>query len=297
MKYVITGSLGHISKPVVQALVSAQHQVTVITSSKERATAIEALGATAAVGSVEDAAFVTQTFAGANAVYLMIPPNFAVTNWRSYQDAITANYVQAVKKNNIQYVVVLSSVGAHMSNGAGPVDGVAALEKEIAAIPNIHAKLLRPSYFFYNLFAMIPLVKNMGFMGANFGNTNEKLVLTDTDDIAAAATEALLHLNFKEVSVQYIASDERHPNEIAAVLGNAVNKPAVNWVSFTDEQSLQGMLQAGLPQTIAEGYTTMGTALRSGQMQADYWNNRPQQLGKLKLEAFAAQFAAVYNAS
>ena len=297
MKYVITGSLGHISKPVVQALVSAHHQVTVITSSQERATAIAALGASAAVGSVGDAAFVTQTFAGADAVYLMIPPNFAVTNWRSYQDAITANYVQAVIQNNIQYVVILSSIGAHMGNGAGPVDGVAALEKEVATIPNIHAKVLRPSYFFYNLFTMIPLVKNMGFMGANFGNTNEKLVLTDTDDIAAAATEALLHLNYKGISIQYIASDERHPNEIAAVLGNAVNKPTVNWVSFTDEQSLQGMLQAGLPPTIAEGYTTMGTALRSGQMQADYWNNRPQQLGKLKLEAFAAQFAAAYHAN
>ncbi|TAH00581.1 MAG: NAD-dependent dehydratase [Sphingobacteriales bacterium] len=297
MKYVITGSLGHISKPVVQALVNAQHSVTVITSSKERAAAIEALGAKAAIGSVEDAAFVTQAFDGANAVYLMIPPNFAVTNWRTYQDAITANYVQAVIKNNIQYVVILSSIGAHMGNGAGPVDGVAALEKEVATVPNIHVKVLRPSYFFYNLFTMIPLVRNMGFMGANFGNTNEKLVLTDTDDIAAAATEALLHLSFKEFTIQYIASDERHPNEIAAVLGSAINKPAVNWVSFTDEQSLQGMLQAGLPQTIAEGYTTMGTALRSGQMQADYWNNRPQQLGKLKLEAFAAQFAAVYNAS
>ena len=69
MNYVITGSLGHISKPLVQELVNANHQVTVITSRAENASAIEALGAKAAVGSIEDGDFVTTTFANAHAVF------------------------------------------------------------------------------------------------------------------------------------------------------------------------------------------------------------------------------------
>lgn len=63
MNYLITGSLGHISKPVVEKLTAAGHNVTVITSNNNRVADIEALGAKAAVGSVDDAAFLTQAFA------------------------------------------------------------------------------------------------------------------------------------------------------------------------------------------------------------------------------------------
>jgi hypothetical protein len=55
------------------------------------------------------------------------------------------------------------------------------------------------------------------------------------------------------------------------------------------------MLQAGLPETIANGYTSMGAAFRRGDAQEDYWKNHPAELGKIKLEDFAAVFATTYN--
>jgi uncharacterized protein YbjT (DUF2867 family) len=294
MKYVITGSLGHISKPIAVALVNAGHETIVITSNHNKLKEIESIGAKAAVGSVEDPDFIGRAFANANAVYLMIPPNFASTGWREYQNKVADTYVNALRTNNIHHAVVLSSVGAHMGNGAGPVDGLADLEKKLSALQNLHVKILRPSYFYYNLFGMIPLMKNMNIMGSNFGNTEEKLILTDTGDIADAAIEELLSLNFKGQSIRYIASDERHPNEIAEVLSKSVGKSAP-WVSFSDEQALGGMVQAGLPQSIAEGYVTMGKGIREGRVQEHYWQNRPSKLGKIKLEDFAKQFAAAYD--
>lgn len=294
MNYVITGSLGHISKPLVQQLVQAKHQVTVITSRAENATAIETLGATAAVGSIEDATFITNTFAGADAVYLMIPPKWSVDNWYAYQQQVADNYVAAIKQNNIQHVVLLSSIGAHLRKGAGPIDGLGYLEEQLNTLTNTHSLFLRPSYFFYNLFTQIDLVKNAGIFGSNFSG-NEKLVLVDTNDIAAAAAKALLELNFKGQTVQYISTAETTGNEIAAVLGKAIGKEGTPWVAFTDEQSLQGMLGAGLPQTIAEGYTQLGNSLNAGLLQADYWKNNVQPTGNVTLDQFAQQFAAAYN--
>lgn len=295
-KYVITGSTGHISKPIAAALAKAGHEVVVITSKHDKTKEIESIGARALVGSVEDASFVTTAFAGADAVYLMIPPTYNPgDNWRAHQNKIGDNYVAAVKANNIKYVVVLSSIGAHMGDGAGPVDGLADLEKKLAALKEVNVKNLRPSYFYYNLLTMIPLIKGMNVMGSNFGNTDEKLVLTDTSDIADAATEELLNLDFKGQTTRYISSDERHPDEIAAVLSNAIGKPGTPWVTFTDEQSLGGMLQAGLPPTIAEAYVQMGKALRSGEMQKDFWGHHPEKTGKVTLEDFAKQFAKAFN--
>ena len=56
------------------------------------------------------------------------------------------------------------------------------------------------------------------------------------------------------------------------------------------------MLQAGLPEEIARNYTEMGQALQSGIFMEDYLKNRPLQLGKTKLEDFAREFAAAYQA-
>jgi hypothetical protein len=86
-------------------------------------------------------------------------------------------------------------------------------------------------------------------------------------------------------------------DEIAAVLGRSVNKEGLPWVSFTDEQALEGMLQGGLNPSVAEGYVAMGRSFREGKIQEDYWKNPPQELGRHKLEDFAREFAQAYHAS
>lgn len=295
MKYVITGSLGHISQPVVKNLIAAGHAVTVISSNENKKAEIEALGAIAAIGSVSDLAFVKKSFNGADAVYLMIPPNFASNDFAAYQRNVADVYVKAIQENAVQHVVQLSSIGAHMRKDSGPIDGLAYLEMALEKL-DVNVKMLRPSYFFYNLMGMIPMIKNAGIMGSNFGNTDEKLVLVHTNDIADAVTENLLSLNFTGKSIQYIAGDECSVSEIAEVLSNAANKPNTPWVTFSDEDALNGMLQAGLPKTNADGYVQMGKSIRNGLLQADYWKNKPS-LGKIKLADFAKEFEAAYKAS
>jgi len=287
--------LGHISKPVVQKLKSSGHSVTVITSNSSKGKEIEALGVAAAVGSVEDRAFLKRAFAGAQAAYLMIPPNWALSgSWIDYQKGIIINYIEALRANGIKHVVFLSSIGAHMGKGAGPVDGLSVAEWHLNQLKDVNVKIVRPSYFFNNLMGMIPMIKNMNIMGSNFGSSKEKLVLTATSDIADVVGNELLNLKFKGHSIRYIASDERHPKEIAEILSKAVGKPGTPWVEFKDEDALNGMIQNGLSKEIASNYATMGAALRTGKMQADYWKNKPA-LGKVKLENFVKEFAAAYN--
>jgi uncharacterized protein YbjT (DUF2867 family) len=297
MKYVLTGGAGHITQPVAEKLLAAGHIVTVIGRDAAKLKPLTELGANAAIGSVEDRAFLIQTFAGADAVYLMIPPNFAGTDWLGYQQQVADNYIESIKVNDIRKTVVLSSIGAHMIKGAGPVDGLAYLETELKKLPNVENLFLRPSYFYYNFFGQIPMIKQMNIMGANLGEGNTKLVLTHTSDIADAAAEELMALQFTGTTVRYIASDERTVNEIASILGKAVGNEQLPWVSFSDEQMKGGLLQAGLGEVFAEGYTVMGAAIRNGEMQSDYLNNRPARLGNVKLEDFAKEFAAAYSAS
>jgi uncharacterized protein YbjT (DUF2867 family) len=291
--YVITGSIGHIGKELVKGLVKAGKEVRVVTSSPERVKDIENLGAKALVGQVQDAGFLKGAFTGADVVYTMIPPIWHTTNWRASQKVVANALAEAVQATGVKHVVNLSSLGAHLSEGNGPIGGVYDLEQLLNAIPNLNVKHLRPSFFYYNLLSQIGLVNNAGILGANYGT--EKMYLVDTKDIAAAALEELLGLSFTGNSVRYIVSDERTGQEVADVLGKAIGKP-LNWVVFTDEEQLQGLLQAGVPETHALGYTEMGKGYREGLLQADILKNKPA-FGPTKLEDFAKEFAAAYKSS
>ena len=294
MKYVITGGAGHVSKPVAEKLLAAGHAVTVISRQRENIQELIDKGVTAAIGSVEDAPFLSATFEGAHAVYTMVPPNYSAPDWKSWIGQIGANYAEAIRKAGVQYVVNLSSIGAHLPDGAGPVSGLYRAEQALNSVKDLHVRHLRPAYFFNNLLGNTEMVKSMNVIGSNFGGENFTMVLVDTNDIADVAARELLNLNFTGQSVRYIASDERDLNEVARLIGNAVGKPSLPWVIFSNEQAYEGMVQAGVPKEIAGNYAEMGNALRTGIMSEDYWKNKPV-LGTVKAEDFAERFAAIYN--
>ena len=291
-QYLITGSLGNISKPIVEGLIKAGKQVSVITSSADRKKEIEALGAQALVGSLTDVNFLKQAFQQAEVVYTMIPPIWQTNDWRQSQNEIGKNYIQALKTSQVKYVVNLSSVGAHLGKGAGPVDGLYDFEQMLNQLDSIHVKHLRPSFFFHNLLSQIGLIKQAGIMGGNYG-AGEKLFLVHPSDIAQAALQELLDLKFTSKSARYIIGDERSGQEIAQTLGHAIGR-SLNWVVFTDEQQKAGLLQAGLSETHSLGYTEMGVGLRDGSMQGEARKNLPA-FATLKLEDFAKEFAAAYS--
>ncbi|HEX4374106.1 MAG TPA: NAD(P)H-binding protein [Puia sp.] len=295
MKYVITGSAGHISKPLTEKLLSQKHDVTVISRNAANISELVAKGAKAAIGSVEDVDFLTKTFSGADAVYTMVPPNMAATNWKEFIAQTGKNYAQAIKASGVKHVVNLSSVGADLPEGCGPVTGLHQAENALNELADVNVKHLRPAFFYVNLLSNVDMIKNIGIMGANLGGDSLKLVLASPDDIAEIAAQELTQLNFSGHSIRYIASDERTSDDIAKVFGNAIGKPDLKWVVFSDADALKGMLGAGLPEEIAKNYAEMNHCMQSGKMAADYWKNRPATLGKTKLEDFAKQFAAVYN--
>jgi len=296
MKYTLTGGAGNITKPLALQLLNAGHQVTVIGRSENNLKELVDAGATAAIGSVEDVDFLTKAFTGADAVYTMVPPKWDAKDWKGYIAQIAKNYADAIKAAGVKHIVNLSSIGAHMPDGCGPVTGLHRGELSLNTLANVSIKHLRPAFFYQNLLANIGLVKQAGIIGGNYGEPGSTFVIVHPTDIAAVAAEELLSLGFTGHSVRYIASDEIAPAAIASAIGEAIGKPGLPWVVFTDEQSYGGMLGAGLSEEVAKNYVEMGHALRTGQMTEDYFKHRPATLGKVKIADFAKVFAAIFNA-
>lgn len=294
MKYTLTGAAGHITKPLAEKLLAAGHDVTVIGRNADNIKPLADKGATAAIGSVENVEFLKKAFAGADAVYLMVPPQYAASDIEAYQQ-LGSRYAEAIRANNIKYVVTLSSVGAHLPKGCGPVSGLYLEEQELNKLADVNILHVRPGFFYLNFLGSIPMVKGMNIIGGNYGDGQAKMVFSHPNDIADAIAQALLNLNFKGHSVQYVASDVRTTSDVAKKIGTAIGNRDLPWVGFTDQQALEGMMQAGMPQGMAEKFAEMGNAMREGRMWEDFWKKEPKEFGKTKLEDFAKEFAVAYN--
>lgn len=294
MKITITGSLGNISKPLTIQLIEAGHQVTVISSNAAKAAAIEALGAIPAIGLVTDVEFLTMAFTSADVVYTMVPPSLNVSNFRQHVRGIGKNYAEAIQRSGVTRVVNLSSIGAHLDAGTGPITGMHDVETALNKIEHVAIKHLRAPFFYINFYGNVDMIRNLGILGSNYPG-DARLIMVHPEDIAAAVAEEIQQ-GFTGKSIRYLVSDERPTAEIATVLGSAIGKPELPWVEFNDEQALNGMMQNGLSAETARNFVEMGTAIRSGILWHHYDLNKPAVPGKRKLEVFAQEFAGMFNA-
>jgi uncharacterized protein YbjT (DUF2867 family) len=286
--------LGILVNPLAEILLRAGNAITIISSDSGKKTAIEALGARAAIGSLADLTFLTNSFKGADAVYTMVPYNFGAINYRQYVAGIGNNYAAAIKASGVKRVVNLSSIGAHLENGTGPITGLHDVEHILNQLDNVAVKHLRPAIFYINFFFDIALIKGQNIMGNNYGK-EARLVMAHPKDIAEVAAYELQQY-FTGKSYRYIASDEKLVSEIVKILGVAIGKPELPWVEFTNEQAFAGMTTSGImPPTIANLYVDLGKAINKGILWEDYDRNKPEKLGNTKLVDFAKEFAVVYN--
>lgn len=297
MKIVITGSLGHISKPLVMELIKKNQDITVISSDPAKQQEIEWLGATAAIGSVEDIAFLINTLKGSDAVYTMVPPG----NYRdhsldliAYYKRLGRNYADAIAATGVKRVVNLSSIGAHLESGSGIIEGAHTVEKILNQLPlDISITHLRPTSFYYNLYGYLPMIKNAGVIMANYGEA-DIIPWVAPRDIAEVVAEEL-QAKPGSRSVRYIASDELTAQQSARIIGEAIGIPDLQWKIISDQQAADGLKAAGMNPHIADGLIEMYAALHTGLLSEDYFRNRPVAMGKTKLRDFAVEFAATYE--
>jgi uncharacterized protein YbjT (DUF2867 family) len=298
MKITITGSLGHISKPLTKELVQKGHTVTVISSNAERQKDIEALGAKASIGTMEDIDFLSATFKGSDMVYAMETLGTGAFFDKNIDimasiATIGNNYKQAIEQSGVKRVVHLSSIGAHTDKGNGMLAFHYNVENILKQLPNdVSIKFMRPVGFYYNMFAFITTIKTQNAIVSNYGGDDKEPWVSPLDIAAVVAEE--MEKPFAGRTTRYIASDEVSPNDVAKILGEAIGKPNLKWLAIPDEQMLNGMIAVGMSPQAAKGMVEMNASRRGGVLYEDYNLHKPV-LGKIKLTDFAKEFAAAFN--
>ena len=292
--YAIIGASGNTGSVVAGKLLAHGEKVRVIGRDASRLERFVQKGAEAVVAHANDAAALTHAFSGAKAVYLMIPPNPTHSNVREDQERVSDALVAALQNTGVEHAVVLSSIGADRSEKTGPVVGLHNLEWKLNGIVALNAVYLRAGYFMENLLPQVGIIQNFGATGGPLRG-DLKVAMIATQDIGAAAAEALLKLDFSgKQARELLGQRDLTYQEVAEVIGKAIGKPGLGYMQLGPAQLKPALMQIGMSSNMADLLLEMSDSLNSGYMAPlearSAQNTTPTSIETFVADQFVPQF-------
>ena len=288
--HVILGASGNTGSIIVDSLLSKGKKVRVVGRDLGRLHRFVRQGAEAFTANVSDAAALTKAFSGARAAYLMLPP---ITS-REDQERDSDGIAKAAKESGLLYAVHLSSYGAHVSEGTGPVTGLHSSEQKLNAIGGLNVLHLRAAYFMENNLAAIDMIHGIGLFGHAL-LPDLKLPMIATRDVGDYAAQRLLDLDFsgKQTS-ELLGERDLSMTEATAVIARGIGKPDLRYEQFPYHQVQQALTQTGFSPRKAEVYIEMFQAINAGVLAAQEprspQNSTPTSFEKFVQDVFAAAY-------
>ena len=152
MKVAVTTPSGHVGGAVADYLLGFDGGLEVVLLGRrpDRLGNLIDRGATLAIGSQDDVDYLCRSTEGVDALYWATPPGYGSDNVRAFQHRLGEAVEKTIRANKIPRVVNMSSVGAILETGAGPVSGLHDVEQLINKAA-CHVTHLRPGFFFENM--------------------------------------------------------------------------------------------------------------------------------------------------
>lgn len=289
----VTGATGSIGKQLAFSLLERGITVRAVGRHAGRLVPLTAKGAQARVGDLADTAFLAETFRGADAVFVMIPPNYGAADARGFQRQTAASLTDAIARAGVPRAVALSSLGGEVPSGTGPVAGLHDFEDSLKTISGLSLVFLRPAFFMENHLAGIPFIKSAGIYGGTI-RADLAMPMVATRDIAAVAAELLATPTSSGRVVRYILGPRDYTHrETTAILGATIGKPDLAYAEFPASDYRNGMMGAGLSPSVADQIIELNDAINAGRLQAP---RMTEATTPTTLEAFAREvFAPAYR--
>lgn len=264
MRIVITTPTGHIGSATAARLLDAGEDVVLVARDRSKVSAFASRGATVVEGSHGDADLLARAAKGADALLLVTPPDMRTSDLRAHYRRFGRAAVEAVAESRVPRVVHLSSVGADLDGGTGPVAGLHDIE-ELLAGTSAHVTNLRPSYFMENTLGQIPSIKAAGSLFTTF-KAGTRFPMIATRDIAERAAALLRDRSWtgKRV-VELQGAGETGYDEAAAVLTEVLGRP-IRHVTVAPEQAVAALGSMGVSAHLAGLFNELAEAIQQGRV-------------------------------
>lgn len=292
----IMGAGGHTGGAAARLLLEMGEAVRALGRHAERLTDLKAQGAEVMTGDAADPAHLTAAFRGADAAYVLIPPAVTDPDVPAFQARVADAVARAAADSGLSHLVALSSIGADLPEGTGPIAGLHALEQKLKGVGGLNVRVLRPGYFFENTLNLAGLIRHQGINGAAL-EPDLPIAMIASADIGQAAAEALAARDFSGFSVRELQGP-RHLTlrEVTRILGEAVGRPDLPYVRFGYDDLKAALVGMGLSESMAGLYAEMSRAFNEGRVRPTEprgpGNTTPTRFETFAREVFAKAYAA-----
>jgi uncharacterized protein YbjT (DUF2867 family) len=221
--YAITGITGQVGGVIGRSLLAAGQPVRAIVRDLDKAKAWAGRGCELAQATIEDAAALTAAFRGAEAVFVLVPPNFDPLPEFPEARAIAATLRSALEAAQPSRVVYLSTIGAQATR-PNLLTQHTIIEQALRDLP-IPITFLRPAWFMENCQWDVAPAREKGVIPSFLQPLDKPVPMVATADIGRVAA-ALLQESWSGSRIVELEGPHRvTPNEIAATFTGLLGKP------------------------------------------------------------------------
>jgi uncharacterized protein YbjT (DUF2867 family) len=268
MTIAVAGVSGRTGRVAAETLLEQGKQVRVIVREAAKGTEWVRRGAEVAVADLGDAQALARALQGADAAYLLVPPNMAVDDYAAYQGAVGEGLVQAIERAQLPRVVLLSSIAAHHPAGTGPIAALHVVEERLRR-SRTAATFLRAAYFVENVGMAFGALAD-GIL-PSFLPADASYEMVATSDIGKVAARLLVEGGSTVGTpriVQLGGPRKQSMNDIAAVLSARLGRTIRVQVAPTSAL-VPTYTSFGLKPKLAEMYREMTDGMISGHVAFD----------------------------
>jgi len=290
MKIAVTAPTGHIGSKLANILLDRKSDVTLIARHPEKVNYLASRGAKVIAGEHSDAALVEQAVGGADALFWLTPSEMTSHDPLGTARRMAEAGASVIRKHPDLHVVQLSSAGAFLPSGTGPIVGHYETEEKFrAAGKNIVS--LRPNAFMENVFFSLPTIIGQNSIYTSIPGS-VKTPFIATQDIAEVAAEFLLKPIDGHHVIDIVGPQEISFDEWARIAGQAIGKQ-IRVVTVPGDTLKAAMSQGGMSPEMAALMVEMEAAYPNIQGQ---FQGEQKRTGKVTFAQFAREvFAPGYK--
>ncbi len=261
---VITTPAGQIGRQVLGNLLQSGEQLRVIARDPAQLPAEVRGDLDIVEGSHGDAAVADKAFAGADAVFWLVPLDPRAPSIEAAFGGFTRPAAEAFNRHGVGRVVGVSMLGrgTPWAAQAGFVTGSLAMDDLIAASGVAYRALTNP-YFMEDTARQAESIKDQGLFTSPIAG-DRKLPTVATRDIAAAASRLLLDASWSGAGeVPLLGPEDLSYNDMAEIMSQVLGKD-VRFQRITFEAYKDRFVRLGTSDAMAQGYTDMAWAKNEG---------------------------------
>ena len=261
---VITAPTGLIGHQVLDNVLGSDEPIRVIVRDPSRLPAQARERVEVVQGSHGDTNVVDRAFAGADAVFWLVPPD-------PHADSVEAAYVEftrpacdAFKRHEVGRVVGISALGrgTAVAGHAGLATASLAMDDLIASSGVSYRALTMPS-FMDNLLRQVAPIRNRGVFSTPISG-DRRLPTCATRDIAATAARLLLDDSWRGPGhVAVLGPEDLSFNDIARIMSEVLDQP-VRYQQIPAEALKDRLTGAGMSEAMAQATVDMMVAKDQG---------------------------------